>query len=111
MCMLSMLEVSWVGLWSVIVAFPGHTQLLFITNCNFINSTPDKRQSKTLILSTNVGRKALEKEFSIAICRPSGDKWQSKNTVSIDFFYPRWSIVKSVFDCRLSYVTTLNTSC
>ena len=31
-----------------------------------------------LILSTNVDQKSLETEFSIAICRPTGDKWQSK---------------------------------
>ena len=36
------------------------------------------RQSKMLILSTNVDQKSLETEFLIAICRPTGDKWQSK---------------------------------
>ena len=66
--------------------------------------TPDRRQSKTLyeILSTNVDQNLLDTEFSIAICRPAGDKWQSKlDTVSSDFD-TRSSIVKSVFDCRLS---------
>ena len=37
--------------------------------------TPDRWQSKTLMLSTNVDGKSLETEFSIAICRPTGDKW------------------------------------
>ena len=34
---------------------------------------PYRRQSKMLILSTNVDLKSLEKEFSIAICRPIGE--------------------------------------
>ena len=41
-------------------------------------------QSKTPILSGNVDQKSIETVFSIAICRPNGDKWQS-NTDSIDF--------------------------
>ena len=65
--------------------------------------TPDRRQSKTLILSTNVDKKSLGTEFSIAICRPTGDKWQSK-TLFLAIFYSRSSIVKSVFDCHLSGV-------
>ena len=40
--------------------------------------TPDRGQSKTLILSTNVDKNLLEKEFLIAICRATGDKWLSK---------------------------------
>ena len=36
--------------------------------------TPGWRQSKTSILSTNVDQKSLETEFSIVICRQSGDK-------------------------------------
>ena len=63
----------------------------------------DRRQSKTLILSTNVDQKLLETEFSIAIFRPNGDKWQSK-TLFLAIFGPCSSIVKSVFDCRLSRV-------
>ena len=55
------------------------------------------------ILSTNVDQKSLETEFSIAICRPNGDKWQSK-TLFIVIFDPRSSIVKSVFDCRLPFM-------
>ena len=38
--------------------------------------TADRRQLKTLISSTNVDQKSLETEFSKAICRPIGDKWQ-----------------------------------
>ena len=41
-------------------------------------TTSDRRQSKTLILSTNVDQKSLETKLLIAICRPTGDKWQSK---------------------------------
>ena len=58
-------------------------------------NTPVRRQSKTLILSTNVDQKSLETELSIAICRMA-----IENTVSSDFD-PRSSIVKSVFDCHL----------
>ena len=39
----------------------------------------------------------------IAICRMTGDKWQSK-TLILANFDPRSWIVKSVFDCRLSGV-------
>ena len=49
----------------------------------------------------NVDQKYLETEFSIAIRRPTGDKWQS-TTLSVAIFDPRSSIVKSVFDCRVS---------
>ena len=66
--------------------------------------TPDRRQSKTLILSTNVDQNLLETEFLIAICRPTGNKWQPK-TLFLAIFDPRSSIVKSVFDCRLSGVS------
>ena len=38
-------------------------------------TTPDRRQSKSLILSANVDKKSLE-QFSIGICRPTGDKWK-----------------------------------
>ena len=59
-----------------------------------------------LILLTNVDKKSLETEFLIAICRPTGDKWQSK-TLYLAIFDPRSSIVKSVYDCRLSCVDRL----
>ena len=63
--------------------------------------------NQTLILSTNVDQKSLESEFPIAICRPTGDKWQPK-TLFLLTFDPHSSIVKSVFDCRLSGVALLN---
>ena len=62
--------------------------------------TPGRLQSKMLILSTNVDKKSLETEFLIAICRPTGDKWQTKTLFLLNF-YPNLLIVKSVFDCRL----------
>ena len=65
------------------------------------DSTPDRWQSKTFIQSTNSDQKLLETEFSIGICRPTGDKWQLK-TLFLAILDPRSSIVKSVFDCRLS---------
>ena len=68
--------------------------------------TPGRRQSKTPILSRNVDQKSLETEFSIAICRHTGDKWQSK-TLFLSIFDPRSSIVDSVFDCRLPGVCIL----
>ena len=54
----------------------------------------------------NVDRKSLETEFSIAICRLIGDKWQSK-TLFLAVFDRRSTIVKCVFDCRLSGVLSL----
>ena len=41
-----------------------------IKTINYI--TPDRRQTKMLILSTNVDQKSLATEFLIAICRQSG---------------------------------------
>ena len=71
--------------------------------CSFPAATLGRRQTKTLILSTNVDQTSLETEFLIAICRPTGDKWQSK-TLFLAFVDPHSSIVKCVFDCRLSGV-------
>ena len=62
--------------------------------------TPDRRRSKTSILLKNIDQKSLETEFSIDICRPNGDKWQSL-TLFLAIFDPRSSIVKIVFDRRL----------
>ena len=73
-----------------------HTALIVLNSFN----TPGRRQSKTLILSTNVDKKSLEMKFSIVSCRPTGDKWQSKKMV-LESFDPHSPIVKSVFDCRL----------
>ena len=53
-----------------------------------------------LILSTNVDKKSLETEFLVAICRPTGDKWQLK-TLFLVIFDPHLSILKSIFDLRL----------
>ena len=63
--------------------------------------TPDRWQWKMLILSTNVDKKSLETEFSIASCHPTGDNWQLK-TLFLAMFDPRSWIVKSVYDCCLS---------
>ena len=41
-------------------------------------STPGRRQSKTPILSRIVDQKSIETVFLNAICRSTGDKWQSK---------------------------------
>ena len=47
--------------------------------------------------------KSLETELSIAICRLTDDKWQSK-TLFLAIFDPH-ALIKSVFDCRLSDVS------
>ena len=62
--------------------------------------TPGRRQSKTLILSTNVDQKSLATEFTIAICRQTGDNWQSK-ILFLAISDPHMSIIKSVCDCQL----------
>ena len=59
-----------------------------------------RRQSKTLILLTNIEQKWLETVFLIAICGPT-DEMAFENTVSSDFDLCSL-IVKSVFDCCLS---------
>ena len=51
----------------------------------------------------NADQKLLETEFFIAICRPTGNQWQSK-TLFLSIFDLRSSIVESIFDCRLSGV-------
>ena len=60
----------------------------------------DRRQSKTLMLSMIVDPRSLEIERLTAVCRPTGDKWQSK-TLFPAICDPRSLIDKSVFDCRL----------
>ena len=62
-----------------------HTRLAAIENINTI----DERRSKI-----------TRKRVSIAICRLTGGKWQSK-TLYLVIFDSRSSIVNSVFDCRL----------
>ena len=44
--------------------------------------------------------KSVETVFLIAICRPTGHKWQSK-TLFLSIFDPRSSIVDYVLDFRL----------
>ena len=65
--------------------------------------TPDRRQSKKLILSMNKEQKLLETEFLIDICRLAGDKWQSK-TLFLAIFDPRLTSVMIIFNCILSSV-------
>ena len=48
-------------------------------------TTPGRQQSRTPILSRNQDQNSLETEFLIAICRHTGYKWATENTVSIDF--------------------------
>ena len=62
-----------------------------------------RQQLKMSILSRNVDKKSLETEFSIAICRPTGDKWQLK-TMFLSIFDPHSAVVDSVLDCRLPRV-------
>ena len=51
---------------------------------------------KRSLQSTNVDHKSLETMFSIAICRQSDDKWQSK------------TLFLSIFDLRSSMVLTFS---
>ena len=67
-----------------------------------ISVTKDRRQSKRLILSTNVDQ-TYEKQFFDCHLSPNWRQMAIKNTVSSDFD-SFLSIVKSVFDCRLSGV-------
>ena len=63
-------------------------------------------QSKTLRLLTSVDQKSLETEFSIAICRLTGDKWQSK-TLFLVIFDPPLSAVKILIAAYLVYYLSL----
>ena len=83
---------------------------MYQRNVAFI--TPNRLQSKMLILSTNVDQKTLETEFLIVICRQRGDNWRSKlfflsKTMFLVIFYLCMLIVKSAFDCHLSGVFVL----
>ena len=46
---------------------------------------------------------SIETVSLIAICRPTGDKWQSE-TLFLLIFDPHLLIVDIIFDCRLSGV-------
>ena len=72
----------------------------FIASIKSARFTLGRRQSKTAILSRNVDQKSVETVFLIAICRHTGDKWQSK-TLFLSIFDPYSSIVDYIFDCRL----------
>ena len=54
----------------------------------------------------NVDQKSIETMFLIAICRLTGDRWQSKK-LFLSIFDPHLSIVDYVFDCRLPGVGRL----
>ena len=58
----------------------------------------DRQQSKTLILSTNIHQKSLETVFLIAICRQSGDKWQSKTLFLTIFYLRSWLVLTISID-------------
>ena len=68
---------------------PAYQSTSILFGCShLIVSQLDRRQSNTLILSTIVDKKkSLETEISIAICRLTGDKWQSK------------ALFLAIFDC------------
>ena len=53
-----------------------------------------------LILSKNGDQTSIETVFLIAICRPTGSKWQSK-TLFLLIFDRHSLIVDNVFDCHL----------
>ena len=67
--------------------------------------TPGRWQSKTLIISTNVDQKSIKQGFLLSFVA----RLAIVNTVSCDY-YPRSSIVKSVFNCRLPGMVNLNTA-
>ena len=53
-----------------------------------LKCTPDRRQSKTLILSMNLDEKSLETEFFYCHLSPNWQQMAIENTVSRDF----WSV-------------------
>ena len=99
-----MLFVAWNLLYFHV--FPMHVSWSVLSVNLGMILTPDRGQSKMLILSTNMDKKLLETEFMIAICRQTGDKWQSK-TLFPAILDLRLSLVKSIFDCHLSGVILL----
>ena len=70
-----------------------------------MHDPPGRRQSKTLILSTNVDQKSLETVFDSHLS-PGWRQMAIKITVSIECFDPR-SLIESVFDCPLPGVMTV----
>ena len=74
-----------------------HTERVAIENVNTIG----ERRSES-----------LQTVFSIAICLPTGDKWQSKTLfLHVAIFDQRLSIVKNLFDLRLSGVLNICAIC
>ena len=65
--------------------------------------TPGRWKSKTLILSTNADQKWIKQGLLLSFV----NRLAIVNTVSCDY-YPRSSIVKSVFNCRLPGMFNLN---
>ena len=59
-------------------------------------TTPETRQSKTLLTIDERRSKSLETVFTIAICRKMGDKWQSKTRFL------------AIFDLRSSIILTFS---
>ena len=64
----------------------GHNTAASVAQISSVRSEPDRRQSKTLKMD---GSKKLETVFLIAICRPIGDKWQSKTLFLMILIYVR----------------------
>ena len=77
------------------VSFLFNKYFYLISHFCYPFTTPGKR-SKAPILSRNVDQKSIETVFSIVICRPSSDKWQSK-TLFLSIFDPHSSIVNNVY--------------
>ena len=74
--------------------------------------TPGRRQSKTPILLRNVDQKSIETVFSIVICCPTGDKWQSKTLfLSILICVRRLLIRVSIADLLLLVKTFKSLLC
>ena len=67
--------------------------------------TPGKWQSKTLILSTTADQKSIKQGFLLSFVA----RLAIVNTVSCNY-YPRSSIVKSVFNSHLPGMFNLNTA-
>ena len=82
---------------------------LMSAHANLYFITPGRRQSKTLILSTNVDKKIVRNRVFHCHLSPNWRQMAIENTVSSDFD-PRSSIVQSVFDCRLTGVFMLGAS-
>ena len=89
-----MKKVYHLGAWiSLLVHLPTQIFAKLDKDVFFISGRPittlDRQQLKTLIQSTNINQTSLETEVLIAICHPTGDKWQLKHR----FYRP---LVKSV---------------